>query len=204
MGARPDRDGKDAVQVHMTNTSNLPVEAIEMEYPLLVEEYGLVPDSGGAGRRRGGLGLRRVVRPIGHDCTFNGLGERFRHEPWGLAGGGTGARGRFAILGDNGAERTLGDKSGDIPIRSDERVVIETPGAGGARASGEAGGGRPGRGSTEREVQRRVPRPPLPLTARRRRPLTSSAPGSSRSPGSPPRRGPAPRRSGSPDSAARR
>ena len=57
MGARPDRDGKDAVQVHMTNTSNLPVEAIEMEYPLLVEEYGLVPDSGGAGRWRGGLGL---------------------------------------------------------------------------------------------------------------------------------------------------
>ena len=90
MGARPDRDGKDAVQIHMTNTSNLPVEAIEMEYPLLVEEYGLVPDSGGAGRCRGGLGLRRVVRPLGHDCTFNGLGERFRHEPWGLAGGGSG------------------------------------------------------------------------------------------------------------------
>ena len=131
MGARPDRDGKDAVQVHMTNTSNLPVEAIEMEYPLLVEEYGLVPDSGGPGRRRGGLGLRRVVRPLGHDCTFNGLGERFRHEPWGLAGGGPGARGRFLIVGDDGAERTLGDKSGDIPIRADERVVIETPGAGG-------------------------------------------------------------------------
>ena len=131
MGARPDRDGKDAVQVHMTNTSNLPVEAIEMEYPLLVEEYGLIPDSGGAGGRRGGLGLRRVVRPVGHDCTFNGLGERFRHEPWGLEGGGAGARGRFAILTDDGTERTLGDKSGDIPIRADERVVIETPGAGG-------------------------------------------------------------------------
>ena len=137
MGARPDRDGKDAVQVHMTNTSNLPVEAIEMEYPLLVEEYGLVPDSGGAGRRRGGLGLRRVVRPLGHDCTFNGLGERFRHEPWGLAGGKSGGRGRFAILGDNGAERTLGDKSGDIPIRADERVVIETPGAGGLGSPAE-------------------------------------------------------------------
>ena len=139
MGARPDRDGKDAVQVHMTNTSNLPVEAIEMEYPLLVEEYGLVPDSGGAGRWRGGLGLRRVVRPLGHDCTFNGLGERFRHEPWGLAGGKAGGRGRFAILGDNGEERTLGDKSGDIPIRADERVVIETPGAGGLGPPAERG-----------------------------------------------------------------
>ena len=139
MGARPDRDGKDAVQVHMTNTSNLPVEAIEMEYPLLVEEYGLVPDSGGPGRRRGGLGLRRVVRPVGHDCTFNGLGERFRHEPWGLAGGGSGARGRFMIVGDDGAERTLGDKSGDIPIRADERVVIETPGAGGLGSPAKRG-----------------------------------------------------------------
>ena len=148
MGARPDRDGKDAVQVHMTNTSNLPVEAIEMEYPLLVEEYGLVPDSGGAGRRRGGLGLRRVVRPLGHDCTFNGLGERFRHEPWGLAGGGAGARGRFAILADDGGERTLGDKSGDIPIRADERVVIETPGAGGLGPPAE-------RGAADLETDRR-------------------------------------------------
>ena len=148
MGARPDRDGKDAVQVHMTNTSNLPVEAIEMEYPLLVEEYGLVPDSGGAGRHRGGLGLRRVVRPVGHDCTFNGLGERFRHEPWGLESGKSGGRGRFAILGDNGAERTLGDKSGDIPIRADERVVIETPGAGGLGPPAE-------RNATELDEDRR-------------------------------------------------
>ena len=45
MGAREDRDGKDGVQVHITNTSNLPVEAIEMEYPLRVEEYALVHDS---------------------------------------------------------------------------------------------------------------------------------------------------------------
>ncbi len=47
MGARPMKDGKDRVQIHITNTSNLPVEAIETEYPLLVEEYSLVPDSGG-------------------------------------------------------------------------------------------------------------------------------------------------------------
>ena len=60
MGGRNDRDGKDGVQVHITNTSNLPVEAIEMEYPLRVEEYALVADSGGAGRFRGGMGLRRT------------------------------------------------------------------------------------------------------------------------------------------------
>ena len=81
MGGRPMKDGKDGVQVHITNTSNLPIEAIEMEYPLLVEEYSLVTDSAGAGRFRGGMGLRRVVRPRGHDCIFNGAGERFRHPP---------------------------------------------------------------------------------------------------------------------------
>ena len=85
MGGRPMKDGKDGVQVGITNTSNLPVEAIELEYPLLVEEYSLIPDSGGAGTHRGGLGLRRVVRPLGQTCLFNGVGERFRHQPWGLS-----------------------------------------------------------------------------------------------------------------------
>ncbi len=96
MGARPMKDGKDGVQVHITNTSNLPVEAIETEYPLLVEEYSLVPDSGGAGRYRGGAGLRRVVRPVDHDCSFNGVGERFRHQPWGLFGGRAGESAAFS------------------------------------------------------------------------------------------------------------
>jgi len=97
MGGRSDRDGKDGVQVHITNTSNLPVEAIEMEYPLRVEEYALVEDSGGAGRWRGGLGLRRVVRPVGHACEFSGVGERFRHSPPGIFGGEPGRPGRFLL-----------------------------------------------------------------------------------------------------------
>ena len=131
VGGRPMKDGKDGVQAHCTNTSNLPVEAIEMEYPLLVEEYSLVTDSGGAGRYRGGLGLRRVVRPLEHDCLFDGVGERFRHSPWGLFGGGEGGRGRFAILHDNGDQHPLSEKTGKIRIDSSARVLIETPGAGG-------------------------------------------------------------------------
>ena len=86
MGARPHKDGKDGVQVGITNTSNLPVESIEQEYPLRVEEYSFVEDSGGAGKFRGGMGLRRVVTPVDHDCVFNGAGERFRYQPWGLFG----------------------------------------------------------------------------------------------------------------------
>ena len=131
MGARAARDGKDGVQVHITNTSNLPVEAIEQEYPLRVEEYGLIEDSGGAGRRRGGLGLRRVVRPVGHDCIFNGVGERFRHRPWGVFGGEPGASGRFLLRDAGGTETKLPDKCGEHRLARTEAVVIETPGAGG-------------------------------------------------------------------------
>ena len=131
MSARPTGDGKDGVQVHITNTSNLPVEAIETEYPLVVEEYSLVEDSGGAGRFRGGMGLRRVVRPVGHDCIFNGVGERFTRQPWGLFGGAPGASGRFLIREASGETRRLEDKPGELALRADQAVVVETPGAGG-------------------------------------------------------------------------
>ena len=136
MGGRPMKDGKDGVQVHITNTSNLPIEAIEMEYPLLVEEYSLVTDSAGAGRFRGGMGLRRVVRPRGHDCIFNGAGERFRHPPWGLFGGAPGGMGRFLLRTESGESR-LEDKPDQVAIGPDDAVVIETPGAGGFKLPAE-------------------------------------------------------------------
>lgn len=136
MGARPEKDGKDGVQVHITNTSNLPVEAIEQEYPLRVEEYSLVQDSGGAGRFRGGMGLRRVITPVKHKCVFNGAGERFRYQPWGLFGGKAGGSGQF-ILRDGDGERRLDDKPDKVQIDDDDRIVIETPGAGGYGAPKE-------------------------------------------------------------------
>lgn len=130
MGARASKDGKDGVQVHITNTSNLPVESIEQEYPLRVEEYSFVEDSGGAGTYRGGMGLRRVLKPVDHRCVFNGAGERFRHQPWGLFGGEPGATGQF-ILRDADGDRRLDDKPGEVPITADDRIIVETPGAGG-------------------------------------------------------------------------
>lgn len=136
MGARPNKDGKDGVQVHITNTSNLPVESIEQEYPLRVEEYSLIQDSGGAGRFRGGMGLRRIVTPVNHACVFNGAGERFRYQPWGLFGGKAGGSGQFLIRDAEG-ERRLDDKPDKVPIDVDDRIVIETPGAGGYGAPEE-------------------------------------------------------------------
>jgi len=129
-GGRFTKDGKDGVQVHITNTSNLPVESIEMEYPLLVESYGFVADSGGAGKYRGGLGLRRVVRPVGHTMTFSGQGERFVNRPWGLFGGGSGGTGKFVKL-SGGAEVPLPTKPANLEVKANEAIVVETPGAGG-------------------------------------------------------------------------
>lgn len=130
MGARATKDGKDGVQAGITNTSNLPVEAIEMEYPLRVLEYGFVEDSGGAGRFRGGLGIRRVVTPVGHRCEFSGVGERFVHAPWGLFGGEPGGTGQFHLQQPDGSTHRLANKV-RMPLREGESVVVETPGAGG-------------------------------------------------------------------------
>lgn len=130
MGARSAKDGKDGVQVGITNTSNLPVESIEQEYPLRVEEYSLVEDSGGAGKYRGGLGLRRVVTPVDHDCVFNGAGERFRHQPWGLFGGQAGRTGQF-LFRDSDGQKRLPDKPGEVAVKQQAFIIVETPGAGG-------------------------------------------------------------------------
>ena len=130
-GGRFTKDGKDGVQVHITNTSNLPVEAIEVEYPLLVESYCLIEDSGGAGKFRGGMGIRRIVRPVGHKSVFSGMGERFVHRPWGIFGGKSGATGRFSLRGPSRNDETLPDKPNHVPLSPDHAIVIETPGAGG-------------------------------------------------------------------------
>lgn len=135
-GGRNDRDGKDGVQVHITNTSNLPIEAIETEYPLRVVSYGFVQDSGGAGRYRGGGGLRRVIQPVDHECLFNGAGERFVNAPWGLFGGASGRTGRF-MLANGAGEKLLDVKPSGVNVEADSRIVIETPGSGGYGAPAE-------------------------------------------------------------------
>jgi len=81
--------------------------------------------------------LRRVVRPLGQSCIFNGVGERFRHRPWGLFGGGPGASGRFLLVEPDGARRRLPDKPGEVRLGPDQALVVETPGAGGRGAPAE-------------------------------------------------------------------
>ncbi len=124
-GARATKDGLDGVHVHMTNTSNLPVEALEIEYPLTLLRYELVDGSGGAGRQRGGMGLRRVYRAEA-PCRLRVDGARLRSAPWGLAGGLPGGKGRFAF-----GPGVAPFQHGSGFLEAGQTVEIVTPGAGG-------------------------------------------------------------------------
>ncbi len=124
-GARATKDGLDGVHVHMTNTSNLPVEALESEYPLTLLRYELVDGSGGCGTHRGGMGLRRVYRAE-RECRLRLDGSRLLSSPWGLEGGLAGGRGAFNV--GNGA--TAFDH-GHGRLLPGQCVEIITPGAGG-------------------------------------------------------------------------
>ena len=130
-GGRSYQDGSDGIQVHVTNTSNLPVEALENEYPLLVEKYELVENSGGAGKWRGGMGLRRVYRGLGHTLTFSGQGERAVTPPWGLFGGKGGGTGSISLINPDGSKEELDIKPASLQVEPTKAVCIETPGAGG-------------------------------------------------------------------------
>lgn len=123
-GARPDADGLSGVHVHMTNTSNLPVEALELEYPLTLLRYELVDGSGGAGTWRGGMGLRRVYR-VESECRLSLESSRLLSSPWGLEGGLPGGRSSFD-LGDGSVSAI-----GSVLLRAGQVITIVTPGAGG-------------------------------------------------------------------------
>mgnify|MGYP001806339704 CR=1 FL=1 len=124
-GARATKDGLDGVHVHTTNTSNLPVEALEIEYPLTLVRYELVNGSGGPGTHRGGMGIRRVYRAEA-ECRLRLDGARFLSAPWGLGGGLPGGKGHF-VFGPGVEPFVLGNGT----LRKGQWVEIITPGGGG-------------------------------------------------------------------------
>jgi N-methylhydantoinase B len=129
MGAAPDGDGLSGVHVHMTNTRNTPVEALEQTYPFRVTTYRLREGSGGAGRHRGGDGLVRSYR-LQVPATVTLLSTRRAHGPPGRAGGDAGAPGRNVLVRPDGTEEALpAHFSRRLPAGSELR--IETPGGGG-------------------------------------------------------------------------
>jgi N-methylhydantoinase B len=132
VGARSDGDGMDAVHVHITNTSNLPTEALENEYPLLVDEYGLVEDSGGAGRTRGGLGIARQIRVLSAGTIFSVRSDSHTvGVPAGAFGGLDGRRARLIRNPGRSDEEVLFSKVARLELKVGDAIRIETPGGGG-------------------------------------------------------------------------
>jgi N-methylhydantoinase B len=131
-GARAAKDGIDGIANHTTNTSNLPIEALESEFPILVERYGFVPDSGGPGRFRGGLAVVREVRSLAGDLAVSGWGCNQREPPRGLEGGGHGEPGAFEIAGADGAVgQTARSTVPALLLRAGETLRVRTSGGGG-------------------------------------------------------------------------
>ncbi|VAX01314.1 N-methylhydantoinase B [hydrothermal vent metagenome] len=124
MGAGPRGPGLSAVQTHMTNTLNTPIEVLESHYPLRIRRYALRAGSGGAGRYPGGDGLIREFEFLA-PTTVTLLTERRRHAPWGLQNGGDGAVG-LNLRNDDGLPPKV-----SYEAQAGERLTVETPGGGG-------------------------------------------------------------------------
>jgi len=129
-GARPSKDGINVVASTVSNMMNTPIEVLEMSFPLRIEEYSVIPDSGGAGTYRGGLGARRVWRILGEQAHAATCCERTMTAPFGLAGGQDGAPARLTMELPDGTTRTLNGKGGFIAPHG-ARVIVDAPGSGG-------------------------------------------------------------------------
>jgi N-methylhydantoinase B len=129
MGGRPGSPGPSAIHVHMTNTRNTPVEALEHAYPLRVDRYGVREGSGGAGEHPGGDGIIKEIRVLA-PATASLLTERREAGPWGLAGGQPGEPGRNTLLRADGTSESLPAK-GSWHLEPGDRIRLETPGGGG-------------------------------------------------------------------------
>jgi N-methylhydantoinase B len=127
-GGGPLRPGADALQVHMTNTRNTPVEALETAYPMRIESVAVRRRSGGDGRHPGGDGVVRRIRLLA-PCRLTLVAERHRHAPWGLAGGCPGRVG-IARLSSGTRSRRLGAKA-SLEVEAGGVLTLETPGGGG-------------------------------------------------------------------------
>jgi N-methylhydantoinase B len=129
-GAGPHNDGAEVVAQMLSNTGNTPVEAIEMDQNFVrVLDYVLIADSGGAGRQRGGLGVRRSYDILKDNVLISTNSDRHDSAPWGLMGGLEPDRTTFTIFRDNQAIRVPG--ASNIECRKGDRFTIEICGGGG-------------------------------------------------------------------------
>jgi N-methylhydantoinase B len=128
-GARPDKDGPDGQDLHLGRFLNTPVEAAEIENPVMIERYEFIPDSGGAGKYRGGLSLRRDIRFF-TEVTWARYSDRQKFSPQGLFGGMEGTRGELVLNPGTPQEQKQKSK-GVTQIKAGDLLSIRLPGSGG-------------------------------------------------------------------------
>jgi len=124
MGAHGNGDGSSAVQTHMTNTLNTPVESLEIHYPLRITRYEVRENSGGSGLHKGGDGLVREFEFL-DDAQVTLLTERRSHSAWGIGGGKNGLSGENIYAGKEIPGKTT------LHVQAGKRLTIKTPGGGG-------------------------------------------------------------------------
>lgn len=129
-GARWCKDGRDGQDSHLARFMNTPIEAVELEFPMRIERYEFIPDTGGAGKFRGALGLRRDIRSLVNELSFARYGDRQKFGAFGLFGGKEGAKGKFILNPDTPEERPLKSKGLD-KLKQGDVVSLRLPGAGG-------------------------------------------------------------------------
>jgi N-methylhydantoinase B len=130
-GARPDQDGPSAMDDLVVNVMNGPVEALETEFPIRVENYELVPDSAGAGTFRGGLGTKRTWRILAEESTVNLRTDRFQHSSLGLFGASPALPSKAVLNPGMDSERPLTSKIAGLRLKKDDVVAWQLAGGGG-------------------------------------------------------------------------
>lgn len=128
-GARAQKDGPDGQDLHLGRFMNTPIEAAETEYPVTIQRYEFIPNSGGAGKFRGGLSLRRDIQ-FHTDVTWARYSDRQKFAPQGIFGGKEGSKGAFVM--NPGTDRETRRKAKGVDeIRAGDVLSIRLPGSGG-------------------------------------------------------------------------
>jgi N-methylhydantoinase B len=128
-GARPGKDGPDGQDLHLGRFMNTPVEAAEIEHPVRIERYAFIPESGGAGKYRGGLSLVRDIRFL-TDVTWARYSDRQKFSPQGLFGGKEGSRGSLILNPGTPSQQRCKSKGVD-QLKAGDVLSIRLPGSGG-------------------------------------------------------------------------
>lgn len=135
-GATPEADGQDMLDAPLSNCKITPVEMLEMDHPhLRLLRYEFVPDSGGDGKYRGGLGSVREYEVIDDDVSFFAYSDRHRFRPRGVLGAESGSPGSFSVV--SGEDEVRLPAKTDHPVRRGDRVLVVAGGGGGYGAPDE-------------------------------------------------------------------